>query len=54
MGRRKFGAMATMVVFFIWLDFLKVPSHSGLSYTSLGCDVLAGKIKKVRDLILSL
>jgi hypothetical protein len=46
MGRRKFGGMATMVVFFIWLDFLKVPSHSGVPYTSLGCDVLAGKIKK--------
>jgi hypothetical protein len=46
MGRRKFGGMVTMVVFFIWLDFLKVLSHSGLPYTSLGCDVLAGKIKK--------
>ena len=37
-----------MVVFFIWLDFLKVPRHSGLPYTSLGCDVLAGKIKKIK------
>jgi hypothetical protein len=46
MGRRKFEGMATIVVFFIWLDFLKVPSHSGLPYTSLGCEVLAGKIKK--------
>jgi hypothetical protein len=45
MDRRKFGGMVTMVVSFIWLDFLKVPTHSGLPYTSLGCDVLAGKIK---------
>jgi hypothetical protein len=46
MSRRKFGGMAIMVIFFIWLDFLKVPSHSVLPYTSLGCDVLAGKLKK--------
>jgi hypothetical protein len=38
--------MATMVVFFVWLDFLKNPSHSGLPYISLGCNVLAGMIKK--------
>ena len=45
-GRRELGGMATMVIFFVWLDFLKDPSHSGLSYTSLGCNVSAGKIKR--------
>ena len=45
-GRRELGGMATMVIFFVWLDFLKDPSHSGLPYTSLGCNVSAGKIKR--------
>ena len=44
--RRELGRTATMVIFFVWLDFLKDPSHSGLSYTSLGCNFSAGKIKR--------
>ena len=44
-----------MVIFFVWLDFLKDPSHSELPYTSFGCNVLAGKIKRSkRDDILLL
>ena len=52
--RRELGRTATMVIFFVWLDFLKDPSHSGLSYTSLGCNVSAGKIKRSKrdDIIL--
>ena len=54
-GRRELGGMATMVIFFLWLDFLKDPSHSGLPYTSLGCNVLAGKSKRSnRDNIIPL
>ena len=45
-GRREPGGIATMAIFFVWLDFLKDPSHSGLSHTSLGCNVSAGKIKR--------
>ena len=45
-GRRELGGMATMVIFFVWLDFLKDPSHSGLPYTSLGGNFSAGKIKR--------
>ena len=45
-GRRELGGTATMVIFFVWLEFLKDPSHSGLPYTSLGCNVSAGKIKR--------
>ena len=44
-----------MVIFFVWLDFLKDPSHSELPYTSLGSNVLAGKIKRSkRDNIIPL
>ena len=54
-SRREIGGMATMVIFFVWLDFLKDPSHSGLPYTSLGCNVSAGKIKRsMRDDIILL
>ena len=45
-GRRELGGTAIMVIFFVWLDFLKDPSHSGLSYISLGCNVSARKIKR--------
>ena len=53
-GRRELGGTATMVIFFVWVDFLKDPSHSGLPYTSLGCNILAGKIKRSKrnDIIL--
>ena len=53
-GRRELGGMATMVIFFVWLDFLKDPSYSGLPYTSLGYNVSAGKIKRSKrdDIIL--
>ena len=54
-SRREIGGMATMVIFFVWLDFLKDPSHSGLPYTGLGCNVLVGKIKRcMRDDIILL
>ena len=54
-GRRELGETATMVIFSVWLDFLKDPSHSELPYTSFGCNVLAGKIKRSkRDDILLL
>ena len=45
-GRRKLGGMATMVIFFVWLYFLKDPSHSGVLYINLGCNVSAGTIKR--------
>ena len=53
-GRRELGETATMVIFSVWLDFLKDPSHSGLPYTSFGCNVSAGKIKRSKrdDIIL--
>jgi hypothetical protein len=38
-GRRELGGTAIMVIFFVWLDFLKDPSHSGLPYTGLECNV---------------
>jgi hypothetical protein len=43
-----------MVIFFAWQDSLKVPSHSRLLCTSLGCNLLAGKIKRSKrdDIIL--
>ena len=53
-GRRELGETATMVILFVWLDFLKDPSHSGLPYTSLECNFLAEKIKRSKrdDIIL--
>ena len=53
-SRRELGGTATMVIFFVWLNFLKDPSHSGLPYTSLGCNVSAEKIKRSKrdDIIL--
>ena len=53
-GRRKLGGTATMVIFFVWLDFLKDSNQNGLPYTSLGCNVSAGKIKRSKrdDIIL--
>ena len=53
-GRRELGGTTIMVIFFVWLDFLKDPSHSGLPYTSLGWNVSAGQIKRSKrdDMIL--
>ena len=45
-GRRELGRRSTMMVFFLWLDFLKDPSHSRLPYASLRCNFCAGKIKR--------
>ena len=45
-GRREFGRTATMMVFFLWLDFLKNPSHSRLPYGSLGSNFSARRIKR--------
>ena len=54
-GSREFGRTSTKMVFFLWLDFLKDPSHSRLPYASLGCDFSAGEIKRSkRDNIISL
>ena len=44
--RKEFGKMATMMVFFPWLDFLKDLGHSRLPYASLGGNLPARMIKK--------
>ena len=45
-GSREFGRTSAKMVFFLWLDFLKDPSHRTLPYASLGCDFSAGEIKR--------
>lgn len=39
-SRGEFGKVSTMMVFFLWLDFLKDSGHSRLLYASLGCNLL--------------
>ena len=45
---REFGRTSTKMVFFLWLDFLKNPSHSRLPYGSLGCEFLAEEITRIK------
>ena len=54
-GNREFGRTSTKMVFFLWLDFLKDPSHSRLPYANLGCYFLAREItRSKRDDIIPL
>ena len=41
-----FSRMATMMVFPLQFDFLKIPNHSRLPNANLGCNFSIAKIKK--------
>ena len=44
--RSEFGRTATMIGFFLWLDFLNDPNYSRLPYASLICNLPTGKMKR--------
>ena len=45
-NRRKFSRMATIMVFPLQFDFLKIPNHSRPPDANLGCNFSILKIKK--------